>query len=239
MYRNWLETLWAWVKPVFQALGIFFALGAFMFYVRKTPTDFEAVLTFFIPVAYIAFRWYLLIDEARQPAKRAQEAARKRQYWRTRFDNSKECQQYLSLVKRLQPSFILLTHTQPPSEEYAPRHVNRLYPEANSSSTLFSPSIRMEAADGRVLFSQSWPLSDSPRESMDYFYDWLRYHLPESLSYGRRDREHSFSSLSSPPTMYTMKETLDGRHIIYDSRLDDKDPPTIHYGYILYKKKTQ
>ena len=97
----------------------------------------------------------------------------------------------------------------------------------------------MEAADGRVLFSQSWPMTNSTRESMDYFYDWLSYHLPQNLSYGRRDREHLFSSLSSPPTMYAMKETMDGRHIIYDSRLDDKDPPTIHYGYILYKKKTQ
>lgn len=240
MLREWLGALWEWIKPIFQALGIFFLLAAFMFYVRKTPTDFEAVLTFVIPVAYIALRWYLLIDEARQPAKRAQEAARKRQYWRACFDNSKECQQYLALIKRLQPSFIYLTHTQPPSEKHAPRHVNRLYPEATSSFTPFSPRIQMKDNKGNVIFSQSWPaLGVSDQESMDFFYDWLSYHLPKGLSYDRRDYDSSYAPLSSRPTMYTMKETLNGHYTIYDSRLDDKDPPTIHYGYILYKKKTQ
>jgi len=240
MFRNLLETLWEWIKPLFHALGIFFALGAFMFYVRKTPTDFEGILTFVIPVAYIALRWYWLIDEARQPARDAQKAAQKRQYWRTCFDNSKECQQYLALIRRLQPSSIYLTHTQPPSEKYAPRPVNRLYPEATPSIPAFSPRIQMKDSKGNVIFSQAWPaLGISDKESMDYFYDWLSYHLPANLSYNRRDNVYSYASLSSNPTRFTMKETMDGQYTIYDSRLDDDDPPDIHYGYVLYKKKTQ
>ena len=244
------------MQVIFQSIGIYVVLTIFFTYFCNeaqpgpngrmiTPATFtegEFILSLLISLGYLAFFLFLTLHESQKSRQDSYNKTQRAKEWRTRFDNSKDCQYFLTLVKHTQPSSIYLTHTQPAKEKIPTPPPNRLYPQAKPAVKPFTPCIQLKDVKNTVIFSSAWPWDFSVRESMDYFYDWLSYHLPTGLSYERIDHIRGTAPVSSKPSMYTMKETVDGRHIIYDSELDrtnSKDPPVTHYGYILYKKKTQ
>jgi len=243
------------MQVIFQSIGIYVVLTIFFTYFCNeaqpgpngrmvTPATFtegEFILSLLISLGYLAFFLFLTLHESQKSRQDSYNKTQRAKEWRTRFDNSKDCQFFLSLIKHTKPSYIYLTHTQP-AKEKAPMLPNRLYPQANPAVKPFTPCIELKDAKNTVIFSSAWPWDSDVRESMDYFYDWLGYHLPADLSYNRYHNTNSPISVSSKPSMYTMQETVDGRHIIYDNDLDktySSDSPVTHYGYVLYKKKTQ
>lgn len=230
-----------YMKYILQAFGIFVLLGLIFNYAGyetiitpsgeaiklQTISKTEEILILIVPIGYFLIRSFCEYQET---------ASVQAQRWRTRFDSSKECQQYLTLIKRLQPKWIYLTYNRPPEEAVPPAPANRLYPQEQPKQIPFVARIQMKDDKGNVVFAQNWPLGSGPsaRESMNLFFDWMSHHLPENLVYERRDHEGRVPH-SSKPSYYTVSETVDGRHII-SAGGDSHDSPTPHYGYILTRK---
>lgn len=232
-----------YIKYLLQSIGIFILLGCFFNYTgHDTVTlasgkvvDVQAINPTEETIILVATIGYFVIRSIYEYQKSPSVQA---QSWRTRFDSSKECQQYLTLIKRLQPKWIYLTYNRPPEEVAPSPPVNRLYPQPQPKQAPFVARIQMKDDKGNVVFAQDWPLGSGPsaRESMDLFYDWMSHHLPENLVYELQNHEGRVPSAApSKPSYYTVSETVDGRHIV-SAGGDSYDPPTPHYGYILTRK---
>ncbi|MBQ2991097.1 MAG: hypothetical protein IJD60_07385 [Clostridia bacterium] len=233
-----MDSIIMFVKIILQGIGILFGLimafgvvGLFasMFSAwSQGLMDLCAVLTMVLPIAYIVYRCYEEFSLVRSNP------------WRKRFDTSTECARYLETIKHIRPHSIRLTWARFPVPSSQPAFYNRLYPQNNAASNPapYIPQIEMLDHKSVVLYQANWPFVKSwdpsyVKFSMDYFYDWLQYHLPSDMMYSRNIIDDSTNTRPlSSSSYYRVSETINGRYIV-SSGADDNERTAEEFGYLL------